>query len=303
MVSSTRVAAVIVLLVCGLAAPSVIAAPQQGAGDDEALVRCSFAEPVREDLAVSAELVAPHDVLTVAGYAESIRGVEGLTQRVAATRAAFPGLTCVAEEVLAEGDRVAARWNWRGIYQGEVLGVPPAGRMVALHGMSLARDAGQRVVEDYTVVDLLGPLQQVRAASLPGGTPTAATEASPEAGQPVLSDATGLAEALRARGLTVEAVDTVRQPFLGVPGTVLVLSGGALAMPAELQVYAYPDAAAAAADAAAIGPDGQPATTMVTWIAPPHFYHQGPLLAIYLGDDPAALHLLTEVLGPPFAEP
>ena len=288
---------VAITLLAGLVTGPAAAADQQGA-DPEELVRRYIEEIVQGEPAVIAELVAPDYVLTVNGDAEPIRGVDALTQLVAKARVAFPDLTCVAEELVVAGDRVAVRWTCRGTHQVAVLGVAPTGRAVTVHGMSLVRIAGGQVVEDDTIVDLFGLLQQLEATPLPSGTP-ADTVASPA----VLSDEAGLVDAFTARGLTVEAVDTVRQPFLQVPGRVLVVRGGALAMPAELQVYPYPDAAAAAADAAAIGPDGQPATIMVTWIAPPHFFQRGPLLVIYLGDDPAALRLLTELVGPPFAEP
>ena len=58
---------------------------------------------------------------------------------------------------------------------------------------------------------------------------------------------------------------------------------------------------AAEADAAQIGPDGNPRTTMVTWIAPPHFFRADRLIVLYIGDDPTVVDLLTALLGPPFA--
>lgn len=134
----------------------------------------------------------------------------------------------------------------------------------------------------------------------PGATPVASPVATPVG---PIADAASLAAALAAGGLAVEPLGPVSQPFLQAEGEVLLLSGGGLAGPAEVQAYAYPDAVAAAADAAQIGPGGQPATVSVAWLAPPHFFRQGPLLVLYVGDDPAVLALLTELLGPPFAGP
>jgi uncharacterized protein (DUF305 family) len=130
-------------------------------------------------------------------------------------------------------------------------------------------------------------------------------EASPAAdtvshGGPIV-DQVGFIDALRAEGLTVDVVDSVEQPFLQAPGTVLRLSGNGLTDPVEVQVFDYADASDAEADAAAIGPDGQPRTALVEWIAPPHFYRADGLIVLYVGDDHSILELLSELLGPPFA--
>ncbi len=96
-------------------------------------------------------------------------------------------------------------------------------------------------------------------------------------------------------------MDSVEQPFLRAPGTVPHLSGDGLTAPAEVQVFEYADAADADDDAAQIGPDGQPRTAMVEWLAPPHFYRAEQLIVVYVGDDPAGLDLLAGLLGSPFA--
>ncbi|MCI0397835.1 MAG: hypothetical protein L0322_23280, partial [Chloroflexi bacterium] len=71
--------------------------------------------------------------------------------------------------------------------------------------------------------------------------------------------------------------------------------------------FVYPTMAEAQADAARItangyiiaGEEGQPSIS-VDWIAQPHFYQQGNLIVLYVGEDPSILSLLETVLGPPF---
>ncbi len=106
---------------------------------------------------------------------------------------------------------------------------------------------------------------------------------------------------LRARGYTVEPIGDVEQPFLRARGTTLRISGGDLQQPAEVQSYDYNDTEAAAADAAQIGPDGNPRTAMITWVAPPHFFLKERAFVLYVGSDPAVLRLLADTLGPRFA--
>ncbi len=113
-------------------------------------------------------------------------------------------------------------------------------------------------------------------------------------------DHVSLVDNLRGRGLTVVPVSSVRQPFLHADGTVLAVSGPGIAA-TRLQSYDYETAAAAAADAATFGPDGNPRGAMVDWVAPPQLFLRGRVLAIYTGTDAALLGILTDLMGPQFA--
>ncbi|HSH77925.1 MAG TPA: hypothetical protein VLA19_05255 [Herpetosiphonaceae bacterium] len=123
-----------------------------------------------------------------------------------------------------------------------------------------------------------------------------------------VKDHVSFVDHLRDQGLTVEIVSDVQQPFLRGKGTLLRVSGGGIKQAAEIQSYNYDDTdlgtdgvKAAKEDADQIGPNGNPKTAMITWVAPPHFFRKERLIAIYVGDDPAVLKLLSEVLGPQFA--
>jgi hypothetical protein len=51
-----------------------------------------------------------------------------------------------------------------------------------------------------------------------------------------------------------------------------------------------------------IRPDGSgTATTIVDWVAPPHFFLKGRVLVLYVDNDAAVLRLLQSLLGPQFA--
>lgn len=144
--------------------------------------------------------------------------------------------------------------------------------------------------------------------------PTAAITEQPETsaggvshGGPVV-DHVSLVDALRGKGLTVEPVGEVQQPFFRAQGTTLRISGGEMKQPADVQSYDYNDtdfegdgAAAATADVQEIGPDGNPRTAMITWVEPPHFFRKERVIVLYVGSDPAVIAVLTEFLGPQFA--
>lgn len=111
--------------------------------------------------------------------------------------------------------------------------------------------------------------------------------------------ATGYASVLdhlRAAGLGAEPGEEVEQPFLAVTGRMIQIRGE------DVQVFTYPDPAAASAQAARISLDGTTVgTAKIHWIGPPHFYKQGALLVLYVGDDAQILRALESALGRPFA--
>jgi hypothetical protein len=120
-------------------------------------------------------------------------------------------------------------------------------------------------------------------------------------GGPV-QDQVSLIDALR-KSATVDITGSIGQPFLHPDsGTTVKLSRGTLAAPADVQLFEYASAAAAGADAHQIRSDGSgTATTQISWVAPPHFFLKGRVLAIYAGSDSAVISLLSSVLGPQFA--
>lgn len=111
-----------------------------------------------------------------------------------------------------------------------------------------------------------------------------------------LADYVSLVDQLRAAGATVEPAGEVSQPFFAVKGQAINVDG------AGVQVFEYADAAAADAEAAGVAPDGgSVGTTMVSWVAPPHFYKSGRLIVLYVGDEAGVMARLDSVLGPQFA--
>jgi len=131
-----------------------------------------------------------------------------------------------------------------------------------------------------------------------GGRPAAAGQKDePTASQagPV-QEMTSLVDALRAAGATVELGEPVEQAFFSVGGDILKVNG------MDVQVFEYNSVEAMEADAIQVSDDGGSiGTSMVTWLAPPHFFKTGRILVLYVGDDQGILKLLEGLLGPQFA--
>jgi steroid delta-isomerase-like uncharacterized protein len=90
-------------------------------------------------------------------------GRDGFKQWMAMARAAYPDLQGTVEDLIAEGDRVAARTTWRGTHDGEFIGVAPTGKSVSFSAFHLVRFSQDRAVEWWGTADLLGALQQIGA--------------------------------------------------------------------------------------------------------------------------------------------
>ena len=110
------------------------------------------------------------------------------------------------------------------------------------------------------------------------------------------SEAYRLSEDLRAAGASVEVGGPIGQSFFSKPGQLLTVNG------IEIQVYEYPGPEEARRDASQVSPDGGTVgLTSILWVATPHFYLEGALMVLYLGDDAPVQTLLEGVLGPQFA--
>jgi predicted ester cyclase len=70
--------------------------------------------------------------------------------------------------MIAEDDRVAARFTMRGTHRGSFFGVPPTGKTIAVQAMNFYRLSGGRFIEERGQPDLLGLLQQIGAVPAPG---------------------------------------------------------------------------------------------------------------------------------------
>lgn len=93
---------------------------------------------------------------------------EAARQEAAEFRRGFPDVVSTIEDLLAEGDKVVARWRARATHQGEYVGVPPTGKEVAFTGISVYRIEAGKIAESWTVEDELGLMRQIGAVAESG---------------------------------------------------------------------------------------------------------------------------------------
>lgn len=101
---------------------------------------------------------------------------------------------------------------------------------------------------------------------------------------------------LRGAGAAVEVAGPVEQPFLEPAGTILRVDGE------DVQAFVFPSEGAAVAQAAEISGDGtQVGTTLILWVAPPHFYRFERVILLYVGTSDVVPTRLSRAFGAPFA--
>ena len=76
-------------------------------------------------------------------------------------RSAFPDYHMDITHLVAEDDRVAARFWQSGTHQGELMGIAPTGKKAAWSEIGILRIADGKVVESWYDVDMLGLMGQL----------------------------------------------------------------------------------------------------------------------------------------------
>ncbi len=109
-------------------------------------------------------------------------------------------------------------------------------------------------------------------------------------------DLESLIRSLRANGASVRRAGRISQPFFSVRGRVITVGGE------KVQVFQYTRAEDAERESGRVSQTGASVgTSMMSWMAPPHFYKAGRLIVLYVGSDTSTTRVLERALGPQFA--
>lgn len=94
-------------------------------------------------------------------------GREGLRERVELFRTAFPDITFSVEEMLAEGNAVAARYVFRGTHLGPFGDVAATGRTLCVTGILVAHFRAGAIYEAFSAFDSGDMLRQLGVTGQP----------------------------------------------------------------------------------------------------------------------------------------
>ena len=72
------------------------------------------------------------------------------------------------EDLIAEGDKVVARWRSRATHQGDYMGIAPTGNEVEFTGISFYRIEEGKIAQSWNIEDQLGLMRQIGVVPEPG---------------------------------------------------------------------------------------------------------------------------------------
>jgi steroid delta-isomerase-like uncharacterized protein len=144
--------------------------------ENKALVRRWFEEVWNRGRAEAIDEMFAEDGVAygLAGDAGSLRGPAAFRPFHRSFREAFPDIEVVVEDVIAEGDKLAARCSVRAKHQGDTLGFRATGRPMEITGMTFARVRDGKIVEAWNNFDFMAMFGQLGALRLDAPAPEAA---------------------------------------------------------------------------------------------------------------------------------
>ena len=98
----------------------------------------------------------------------------GFAERLVASRAVAPDQVFELVEIVAQGERVAVSWTWRGTHLGDLPGFPASGRALAMSGLTIYDFEGDRLSGHWQVADRLSVWRQLAAGQ--AGTASGASQ-------------------------------------------------------------------------------------------------------------------------------
>lgn len=110
------------------------------------------------------ELIAPNAEFYVPHQSEPLIGLPGYLGAIGMMRGGFPDIQWTLEELIVEGEKIAARYTMRGTHEGTFFGVPATGRRIAVQATGFYSVVNGKIVGEHGQTDLLGLMQQIGAA-------------------------------------------------------------------------------------------------------------------------------------------
>lgn len=130
---------------------------------NKSLIR-RFAEEIwnKKDSSKLGDFLAPNCSLQTPDGV--LRGINEYKQLHETYLRAFPDCKLTIDEVISEGDMVAARYTFSGTHKGELRGVAPTGKHVSETAVLICKIANGKITEETTIWDRLALLEKLGVA-------------------------------------------------------------------------------------------------------------------------------------------
>lgn len=134
--------------------------------EHKALIR-RFWESFNQGRDDQTDLYYAPEIVCYMGGGQPLRGLEANKAMLAGFRAAFSGIRVSVQDLIAEGDRVVARWTCSMQHTGEFQGIPASHAEVTITSIEIYRIVNGRIVEQWSEMDNMSLLQQMGAFPTP----------------------------------------------------------------------------------------------------------------------------------------
>lgn len=95
-------------------------------------------------------------------------GPSEVRQEIEQLRSAFPDLSVIEEDTIAEGDKVVSRLTFSGSHEGSFQGMEPTGTEVTFEAIAINPIEDGQIVEAWVQTDAMGLMQQLGDVGPPG---------------------------------------------------------------------------------------------------------------------------------------
>ncbi|GIK38368.1 MAG: hypothetical protein BroJett011_22010 [Chloroflexota bacterium] len=119
------------------------------------------------DLEGAMAVFAPNAIVHMSSAPEPL-SMEGFKQLGQLLLSAFTGGTSTVEDMMMDGDKVVSRLTFRGAHTGDLMGIPPTGKSVAISEIIIDRLADGKIVESWRLFDQMAMMQQLGVIPAPG---------------------------------------------------------------------------------------------------------------------------------------
>jgi predicted ester cyclase len=86
---------------------------------------------------------------------------DALKQHIADAEVAFPHYDFIAEDLIAESNKVVVRFNLHAIHQGNFMGIPATGREINVPGIIIYDLADGKIIAHWMQIDSMAMMQQL----------------------------------------------------------------------------------------------------------------------------------------------
>jgi steroid delta-isomerase-like uncharacterized protein len=132
-----------------------------------ATIKKSVQAQNNRDFSVFTSLVTPdfvrHELAYMFGGQKGQQELDDLLQTI---NKVLPDFRNEIVDMFATEDRGAAHFSLTGTHKGEILGIPPTGKSVIFHAITLYRFEEGKIAEVWPLIDVAGFLRQIGAINI-----------------------------------------------------------------------------------------------------------------------------------------